>query len=122
MSTPNAAQTTTKKRNLQQQNTTEQQQKRRRGENEGKPPTKTLSRPPNSFMLFSQEQRSLIQKEDKNLSNAEISKILGQRWRELHPSKKQIYRDRAEQLRVEFDKQRSQAAHGTVNSEKTKEV
>lgn len=63
---------------------------------------KKKQRPPNAFMIFSQENRPLIQQEFPRLTNAEISKRLGEKWRNLHPNKKDIYREKAERIKEGF--------------------
>jgi len=71
---------------------------------EGKRDKKT-SRPPNCFMIFSQENRPAIQVEFPKMSNSEISKLLGERWRFLHPNKKNVYRQKAEKLKHDLENQ-----------------
>jgi hypothetical protein len=70
---------------------------------------KKATRPPNCFMIFSQENRTFVQAEFPNMSNSEVSKLLGERWRQLHPNKKKIYREKAETLKQE-NNQRSAPA------------
>ena len=48
------------------------------------------SRIANSFLLFSNENRTQIFKENPGLKNTEISKLLGEKWRNLHPDTKKI--------------------------------
>jgi hypothetical protein len=45
---------------------------------------------PNSFLLFSNEHRAKLIKEHPDCKNTEISKILGDRWKNLHPDQKKI--------------------------------
>jgi len=71
---------------------------------------KKNSRPPNCFMLFSQENRPLLQAECPKMSNSEISKLLGERWKALHPNKKKIYRDKAEAAKLQLETNREAVA------------
>lgn len=45
-------------------------------------------KPPNAFILYSLETRPKLAEENKELSNAEISRLLGTSWRKLHPNEK----------------------------------
>jgi hypothetical protein len=64
--------------------------------------TKTSAkRTPNAFMLFSQEHRAEARAQHPNLSHSELSKLLGQQWKNLHPDRKKVYRDKAEALKAE---------------------
>jgi len=58
-------------------------------------------------MIFSQENRPFLQTEFPKMSNSEISKLLGERWKLLHPNKKKIYREKAENLKLEQQKNSS---------------
>jgi hypothetical protein len=70
--------------------------KRRKQQKDKKKPLRS----PNAFMLFSADQRGELLKQHRELSNSEISKLLGQKWRTLHPDKKKIYRDQADALKA----------------------
>lgn len=54
-----------------------------------------ISRPPNAFMLYGKEYRSKLAKKHPNMSNKEISKILGKEWQAMDPEEKQRYHDMA---------------------------
>jgi len=54
----------------------------------------------NSFMLFSQEQRSIVRRQHPHLDNRAVSKVLGDRWTKLSEDEKRIYCDRANQVPV----------------------
>jgi hypothetical protein len=64
-----------------------------------------IKRPPNSFMLWSQTYRKKIFEDNITLNNAEISKLLGQQWKNLSNEEKQIYKDKAEQVKQEHKMQ-----------------
>jgi len=49
-------------------------------------------RPLSPYLLFSVEQRPLIQKENSQLGITEISKIIGQKWKALDNSKKEAFK------------------------------
>ena len=50
-----------------------------------------VTRPPNAFMLFGRERRSIIAKQHPGLSNKEISKLLGKEWHSLSSEEKEKY-------------------------------
>lgn len=52
-------------------------------------------------MLWTQDNRSLLFKQNPTLSNATISKLLGQKWNQLSNKEKQIYKDKAEQIKMQ---------------------
>jgi len=52
----------------------------------------------NSFMLFSQEQRSLVHQQHPNLDNRAVSKVLGDKWTKLSEDEKRVYYERANQV------------------------
>lgn len=58
-----------------------------------------VKKPPNSFMMFSNKLRPLILSQNRNLSNAEVSKILGSRWKSLSPEEKQVYVSAADHVK-----------------------
>ncbi|KAH0795953.1 HMG box family protein [Histomonas meleagridis] len=61
-----------------------------------------IHRPPNAFILYSQEMRSSVQQENPNLSNIEVSRLLGKMWKEVPSSSKLAYKQRAQKLQEEF--------------------
>lgn len=61
-------------------------------------------RPPNAFILFSQEMRSSARQRNPALSNTEISRILGQMWKEVSSDVKLQYKAKAAKLQQEFKK------------------
>jgi len=82
---------------------------------------KKTSRPPNCFMIFSQEFRPILQLECPKLSNAEISRLLGERWKKLHPNKKQVYREKAEEIKKNINIPSSPQTQDTSNSKRERE-
>ena len=52
-------------------------------------------KPPCSFILFSQEERSKVKVERPDLNMCEITKELGRRWTELTPEIKHRYQEMA---------------------------
>jgi HMG (high mobility group) box len=56
-------------------------------------------KPPNPFILFSLDNRARIAEENKELSNSEISRLLGISWRQLHPDEKRKYKLRAAEVK-----------------------
>lgn len=59
-----------------------------------------IKRPMNAFMVFSHYERKKIIEVQPDIHNAEISKRLGKRWKELTDSDKQPYIQEAERLRL----------------------
>jgi hypothetical protein len=50
-----------------------------------------IPRPPNAFMIFGKEYRKMIAKKFTEYSNKQISKILGQEWKEMSAERKNYY-------------------------------
>jgi hypothetical protein len=59
---------------------------------------KSIRRPINSFMLFSQEERGKIHLENPHRDNRNVSKILGENWYSLSHDQQQEYKTRAKQI------------------------
>lgn len=57
-----------------------------------------VSRPLNSFMIFSNEQRALLRAQHPDYDNKVISKMLGERWAALGTAGKAKYYDQAREL------------------------
>ena len=55
--------------------------------------------PVNSFLLFSNENRKTLQRQNPLLDNTEISSLLGQKWRRLSSGEKLAYKEKAAALR-----------------------
>jgi hypothetical protein len=62
-------------------------------------------RPPNAFILYTQEMRSSVRQENPNLSNTECSKLLGKMWKEVPNELKLQYKAKASALQEEFKRQ-----------------
>ncbi len=65
-----------------------------------KHPVNRIKRPMNAFMVFSHIQRKKIIEYQPDIHNAEISKNLGKKWKELSETEKQPYIQEAERLRL----------------------
>ena len=58
-----------------------------------------VKRPMNAFMVWSQIERHKIIEDTPNCNHAEISKLLGKRWRGLSQSERNPFIEEAERLR-----------------------
>lgn len=65
----------------------------------GKKAAGHIKRPMNAFMVWSQMERRKICENQPDMHNAEISKQLGTRWRQLTEEEKAPYVAEAERLR-----------------------
>jgi len=63
-------------------------------------PTKHVKRPMNAFMVWSQIERRKISEVQPDVHNADISKYLGRRWRQLTDADRQPFIDEADRLRL----------------------
>ena len=59
-----------------------------------------IKRPMNAFMVYSHYERKKINEVQPDIHNAEISKRLGKKWKELTDSEKHPYIQEAERLRL----------------------
>ena len=59
----------------------------------------------NSFMVFSNEMRPLLQEQNKSLTNNDVSKILGNMWKDMKPEQKKPYIERALSIKAAFNVQ-----------------
>eukprot|EP00741_Cyanophora_paradoxa_P002541 tig00000076_g2465.t1 len=66
---------------------------------------KKVARPHNCFILFMKEARPKLKEKWPHLTNAQISKLLGDLWAALPAEKKRKYEDMADRLREEFERQ-----------------
>jgi hypothetical protein len=57
----------------------------------------------NSFMLFSNEVRPVLQDQNKALTNNDISKMLGQMWKDMPYEQKRPYLERALDIKSQFN-------------------
>lgn len=62
-------------------------------------------RPPNAYILFCLEKRSELRTQHPHLPNVDISKLLGDKWKELGESERLPYKERAKTLQAEFKEQ-----------------
>lgn len=58
-----------------------------------------IKRPLNSFMVWAKEKRRTMNRDNPKMRNAEISKILGEEWRQMPDEAKQPYVEEAVRLR-----------------------
>lgn len=58
--------------------------------------------PVNSFILYCQENRTKFRDQYPDLSNSDISKLMGDHWRAMEKTEKDSYKTRAAALRKEF--------------------
>ena len=65
-----------------------------------KHPANHIKRPMNAFMVWSQIERRKIIEQQPDIHNAEISKNLGKKWRELPEEEREPFVQEAERLRV----------------------
>eukprot|EP00741_Cyanophora_paradoxa_P008216 tig00000025_g7951.t1 len=66
------------------------------------PPVKQPPRPVNSFLIFSNQFRKKLQEENKEMTNAQISRLLGEKWRSLSRDVKARYEEVARAVREDF--------------------
>lgn len=64
-----------------------------------------VKRPMNSFLLFSNEIRPILQAKYKEKSNAQISKLIGEQWHKMDSEKKKAYVEAAEKIKEQFNKE-----------------
>ena len=58
-----------------------------------------------AFMFFSIEQRPAVQKSNKNMGIAEISKVLGAKWRGMSDAEKAPYEKKAQADKIRYEKE-----------------
>ncbi|CAG5113805.1 Oidioi.mRNA.OKI2018_I69.chr2.g7895.t1.cds [Oikopleura dioica] len=64
-----------------------------------------VKRPMNAFMVWSREQRKILSKQFPKMHNSEISRNLGERWRQLNEDEKIPFVDEAKRLRAQHMKE-----------------
>jgi len=64
-----------------------------------------IKRPMNSFMLFSNEMRPILQSIHPDSTNNDVSKLLGNIWKSMSADLKRPYTDRAAKIKAEFSTQ-----------------
>nr|QSX72216.1 SoxF [Halisarca dujardinii] len=63
-----------------------------------------IKRPMNAFMVWSVKQRKQLSKEQPKMHNTELSKRLGQMWKDLNDDEKKRYKEEAQTLKSEHKK------------------
>ena len=63
-----------------------------------------IKRPMNAFMVWSREERKKIAVKNPKLHNSDISKVLGERWRNLNEADKEPFQQKAKELRIQHQK------------------
>ena len=69
----------------------------------------TFKRPMNAFILFSNAKRAELATQNPGLSNAEVSRLLGEQWRDLHPYEKSRFVAAAKKIKEDFHQQHPEA-------------
>ncbi|XP_053207957.1 sex-determining region Y protein-like [Panonychus citri] len=63
-----------------------------------------IPRPPNAFMLYGKKNRRQIAQDNPNLTNKQISKILGDNWRKMGADDKEVYHQLANEAHADHMK------------------
>ena len=67
-------------------------------------PENHIKRPMNAFMAWSKRERRKMVEEGTNLNNSVMSRILGERWKQLSEEEKKTWKRTAEKLKKEHAK------------------
>ncbi|XP_061702434.1 transcription factor SOX-17-like [Syngnathoides biaculeatus] len=57
-----------------------------------------IKKPPNAFMIFAKEHRSIVKAQCFNIDSASVNKILGQMWKSLTPAEQHLYFQESDRL------------------------
>ena len=63
-----------------------------------------IKRPMNAFMAWSKQERRKMVEEGTNLNNSVMSRILGEKWKQLNDDDKQTWKKTADRLKKEHAK------------------
>jgi len=74
-------------------------------------------RPMSAFLFYSNSKRGMIRRKHKNVSNADISKILSKMWKEATPEERKVYIDREFSLRQEYKVKMAEYKSGVKEKE-----
>ncbi|PKY22848.1 HMG-box [Rhizophagus irregularis] len=61
-----------------------------------------LKRPMNAFLIFNKEMRPRVLETNPNMTVAEISKTIGENWRGMSEEQREVYLEKARNLKSEF--------------------
>ena len=77
-----------------------------------------LKRPPNAYVLFCNDHRDEVNKENPSFSAIQVSQALSKMWKELDPSQVQKYKDQANELFNNFKQENPDYHYKNVKPQK----